>query len=100
VNANLEWKTGPVSGDNWIAVCDALKLTVESPTYAELMEDVGLTLNDLFLDLLHSNELERFLRDRGWTLARPMPSRTDENVRFDVPFIPAMISNGQTRELH
>jgi hypothetical protein len=30
---------------NWVGVCEPLKLTVQSETWAALMEDFGLTLN-------------------------------------------------------
>ena len=87
-------------GDNWIAVSDALKITVQSETWGELMEDVAFTLDAILRDLLNSNELERFLRDRGWKLAGAIPNR-QEDVRFDVPFLPAVIgSHGAQRELH
>lgn len=86
-------------GGNWVAVCDPLKLTVQAATWAELMEDIGLTLNALLQDLFESDELERFLHDQGWKLFRAIPSRPDE-VRFDVPFFAAMMGHGAARQLH
>jgi predicted RNase H-like HicB family nuclease len=77
----LQTKSG-----NWVAVCDPLELTVQSETWAELMEDIGDTLEMLFQDLLSSNELERFLQDHGWEAVGHIPAQLDEPVRFDVPF--------------
>ena len=72
-------------GGNWIGVCEALGLTIESDTFAHLLEDIASALNALLLDLFREGELNTFLRDRGWRLATPMPSKPDD-VRFDTPF--------------
>ncbi len=100
VKANLQWTVHRGKSGVWIGICDPLKLTVQSETWAELMEDIGLTLNDVLRDLLVSNELPQFLRDRGWQLMESLPTRQDE-VRFDVPFFPVMAgANGPQRELY
>ena len=98
VQANLQWSVQRGKVGAWVAICDPLKLTVQSETWAELMEDIGLTLNDILKDLLVSNELPKFLHERGWQLAGAMPTRP-EDVRFDVPFFPVMAgANGPQRE--
>jgi len=100
VHTKVPWQVTQGKGGNWVGICEPLKLTVQSQTWAELMEDIGLTLNGLMIDLLESNELSDFLRDQGWTLSGPVPHR-QEDVRFDVPFIPAMMgANGPQREFH
>lgn len=95
------WKTFQAQSGEWVAICDPLKLTVQADTWAELMEDIGHTLDGLLRDLLSSNELNQFLRDHGWKLLAAIPARP-EDVRFDVPFIPAMMANanGSARRLH
>ena len=100
VDANIPWNVLQAKGGNWVAICEPLKLTVQGETWAELMEDIGHTLDALLKDLLSSNELDRFLRDQGWKLLAAIPTRL-EDVRFDVPFIPAMMpNNGPARQLH
>ncbi len=91
INANLPWKYTIGKGGNYVAVCDPLKLTLQAKTWFDLMEDTSDVLNAIFHDLLSSNELDRFLRDHGWTAVGHIPERP-ENVRFDVPFFfaPAM----------
>lgn len=85
---------------NWVGVCEPLKLTVQSETWADLMEDFGLTLNAVLHDLFVTHELATFLKDRGWQLAGAVPSGQDD-VRFDVPFLPAITGiNGSPRQLH
>jgi predicted RNase H-like HicB family nuclease len=102
IEANLQWQCSPAGGEYWVGVCDPLKLTVQANTYAELLEDIGHTLDAMFKDLLETRELERFLRDHGWTPIGPIP-RTSKNVRFDIPFIPVplmKVPHGQKAFLH
>jgi hypothetical protein len=100
INANVQWNVVQGKNGAWIGICEPLKLTVQSETWAELMEDIGQTLNAIMGDLLASNELPQFLKDRGWQLVGAIPNRPEE-VRFDVPFFPAMMgANGPQRELH
>jgi hypothetical protein len=85
IKANLVWRCVRGRGGNWVAVCDPVALTVQSDTWAHLMEDIAETLNAMFTDLLRSGELEQFLRDRGWRAAGPIPTRK-RDIWFDVPF--------------
>ena len=103
MQANLQWTVQQGKGGNWIAVCEPLKLTVQSETFGELMEDIADTLDGVLKDLLASNELERFLQEHGWQIAGAMPvfALRPENVRFDVPFVPVMAgANGPQRRVH
>lgn len=94
IQANLQWGVVHGTGGAWIGICDPLKLTVQAQTWAELMEDIGLTLDAMLNDLLAANELPQFLRDHGWQPVGTIPARPEE-VRFDVPFFPAMMgANG------
>lgn len=88
-------------GGHWVAVCDPLKITVQSDTWSDLMEDIGLSLEAILKDLLSSNELGRFLKDNGWKVYGAIPS-PQEDVRFDVPFVPVAMtgSHGSQTELH
>lgn len=100
MDANVQWKCFQAkNGGNWVGVCEPLKLTIQSETWAALMEDIGLTLNDVLHDLLQTRELDRFLSDHGWRLAGTIPVH-HEGVRFDVPFIPALMSHGNARSVH
>lgn len=72
-------------------MCDPLNFTVQSETWAELMEDIGDTLELMFEDLLNSNELDKFLGEHGWTMAGQIPAYPDRAIKFDVPFIPELM---------
>jgi len=91
IDANLPWKCFTGRGGHWIGICDPLKLTVQSDTWVDLMEDIGHTLDAMLKDLLKPNELDKFMRDHGWTMIGQIPARP-KTVRFDVPFIPAMMA--------
>jgi hypothetical protein len=100
VQGNLAWQVTQGKGGNWVAVCDPLRLTIQSETYAELMEDIGLSLNALMADLLAENELDGFLKEQGWMPIGPIPSEPSA-VRFDVPFMAAMTeADGSARHVH
>jgi hypothetical protein len=97
INANVPWSFTRVRSGQYIAVCDPLKLTLQADTFYDLMEDIAISLDALLKDLLGDNELDRFLRERGWTAFSPIPARP-KNVRFDVPF-ELVRARGQQAEL-
>src|ERR1039457_1776331 len=75
--------------DAWVAVCEPLKLVVQSDTWSEMMEDISDTLDAVLNDLMTTNESRAFLSSHGWHLATPLPSgKSKGDVRFDIPFIP------------
>jgi hypothetical protein len=84
IQGKLVWEycQSPKSG-KYVAVCDALKLTVQSDTYPELMESISETLDSVFRDLLANGNLKSFLRKHGWRLAGEPPKQPSK-ARFDV----------------
>lgn len=84
IEANVQWKFFRAKGGNWVAICDPLALTVQSETWAALMEDIAETLNAMMKDLMETSELNRFLQDRGWRPVDRIPSKPDD-VWFDIP---------------
>ncbi|MGH7253641.1 MAG: hypothetical protein ACREIE_07570 [Nitrospiraceae bacterium] len=83
--AQIQWAHYRSRRGKWIAVCDPLGITLQSDKFSDLVEDMAHALNALLKDLLQEGELERFLRDRGWSLTGPTPAAPDD-VWFDVPF--------------
>lgn len=82
VKSDVEWAIVEGTSRYWIGICEPLKLTVQSDTYAHLMEDIGLAMDALLKDLFETGELDQFLLSHGWTLQGP-----HENAdHFDVPF--------------
>ena len=100
INANLQWKCIRTKEGNYIGVCDPLRITLQADTFAELTEEINISLDALLKDLLSEGELEKFLRDQGWSAVGPIPVRP-ANIRFDVPFsIEAAGTNGKQTILH
>ncbi len=85
IEGDLEWKycQDPES-ENWVAVCDPLKLTVEADTLPELYESMSEAVDSLLNEMLSTGDLERFLKEHGWS-AGPIPTGEDRDVQFDVP---------------
>ncbi len=69
IEAEIPWRIDRADGEHCVGICDPLGLTVESETWAELMEDVALTLDAMLNDLLSNNDLDYFLQDRPLFLA-------------------------------
>jgi hypothetical protein len=85
IDGKTEWKVARTRGGQLLGVCDALGLTVETDTWANLAEDIAQTLNAMLHDLTSSGDLERFLYDRGWRPVGQTPKPSEE-VWYDVPF--------------
>jgi hypothetical protein len=94
IKGNVQWQTRRGKGGNWVGVCNPLKLTVQSDTWANLMEDIAFTLDAVLKDLLSTNEFHKFMKDQGWRLIGSIPSRR-ENMRFDLPFYPVALHGSQ-----
>ncbi len=105
INANLPLTCFRGKGGNWVGVCEPMKLTIQGATWGELLEEFNDTLNAMLTDLLQTNELDAFLRDKGWLTVGQLP-RHDGGVQFDVPFTPIMMptpdsgAHGQPEPVH
>src|SRR5579864_9518525 len=85
VEGPLKWRYNKSEEGPFVAVCDALNITLESDSWSELLEDMALAIDAILKDMLATSELDRFLREHGWTLAGPLPNRLAE-LQFEVPF--------------
>ena len=93
INANLPWKCGRTRDGAYLGICDPLKITLVADSIPELQEEIGITLDALLRDVMHDGELDRFLREQGWTAVGAIPNG---QVRFNVPFyIEPLEKNGQ-----
>lgn len=97
--AQIQWAHHRSWRGKWIAVCDPLGITLQSDRFSDLVEDMAHALNALLKDLLLEGELDRFLRERGWTLTSPAPTAPDD-VWFDVPFATRAAERGPQAAIH
>lgn len=84
--AQLQWRAERSEpGGRWVAVCPAMNLTTEADSLDELHSLINETMQLVLLDLLRDNELQRFLRDRGWKAQ--VPAQVDPaEIQFNVPW--------------
>lgn len=105
IDARVGWKVGKCKEGHWLAVCDALKLTLQAETWANLMEDMALTLDAMLKDLLSTNDLNRFMQEHGWKMVGSIPKhKRQEDISFDIPFLPSfterLAPSGSERRVH
>jgi hypothetical protein len=87
LKASVQWlaRQSPTS-ERWIAVSDAMNLTTEADSLDELHSVINETMQLVLNDLLVENELQQYLRERGWE-ATDIDSATEgTDVRFFVPW--------------
>lgn len=86
IQAKVLWKSGPSpTSSRYIAVCDELNLCLEAESEQELQSLIPEAMHLLMVDLFSDNEIDQFLRDKGWH-ALNLPDRPDGDVQFHVPF--------------
>jgi hypothetical protein len=87
VPGRLAWKAfqSPCS-KRWMAVCDELKSTREADSLDELYSGIDEAMHVFLLDLLKGNELEMYLRERGWCARNLADVRDSPDVEFDIPW--------------
>ena len=86
IQAKIEWRAHQSrTSRRWIGVCDSLNLAVEGETLDEVHSLIPEMIHLLMIDLLQDNEMDQFLRARGWH-ATGIPGTPDDDVQFEVPW--------------
>ena len=86
IEANITWQMAyDEQSSMWVGACPALNLNALGETWIELQENASEALGLLLQDLFIENELEAFLRTRGWRPITEIPP-PGSNPSFDVPF--------------
>jgi hypothetical protein len=102
INATLAWRAKQsTTSRRWIGICDALNLAMEADSLDELHGLIPESIHLLMIDLLQDNELDAFLRARGWQ-ASNLPDPTEDDVQFEVPWelIAEGVRGGGERRAH
>lgn len=98
MQSNLQWAVKRTA-NRVIAVCEPLNLVLDADTLEELPGIINEGLHLLFIDLLMDNELDAFLRARGWNaLGVPNQIPEGDEVQFDVPW--NLNVHGNARDTH
>ena len=86
IQANVMWRSfrSPTSSRH-VAVCDELNLCLEGEDEFELRSLIPEAMQLLMIDLLADNEIDEYLRERGWQAVN-LPQRVNGDVEFHVPF--------------
>ena len=101
VKSDVEWAVVEGTNGYWVGICEPLKLTVQADTYANLMEDIGLTMSAVLKDLIETDELHQFLQSHGWSLQGPYQGPYEKVDHFDIPFHTTRQSSyDSARQLH
>ena len=96
IQANVEWVSFQSStSKRYIGVCDMLNLSLEADSEDELRSLIPEAMDLLMGDLLSDNELDGFLKEKGWQ-AINLPARPDGDIKFEVPF--ELIAAGARRD--
>ncbi|MGH9638271.1 MAG: hypothetical protein ACRD72_25840 [Candidatus Angelobacter sp.] len=97
IQANVIWRAKQSSTSNrWIAVCEPMNLVLEGDSVDELRSLINETTHMLMLNLLEDNELEEFLRARGWSAVNFPSKKPSDGVEFDVPW--ELLVSGNVRD--
>ena len=93
IEANLQWRAKrSTAGNRWIGVCEELNLAMEADSLDELHSLIPESIHLLMIDLLEDNELDQYLRDRGWRSTGVPAHKHAGDVEFDVPW--SLIAEG------
>jgi hypothetical protein len=86
IQTQVEWRAKrSATSERWIGECEALNLSMEADTLDELHGLIPETIHLLMVDLLEDNELDRYLKEKGWR-AIGIPAKPDGDIEFDVPW--------------
>lgn len=91
IEGTVEWSVQLADGGNYVGICDPLGITLQTPTWASMMEEIGAAQNLLFKELCAGAELEDFLRSHGWKATGELDVGSD----FDLPYIPHLVMADQ-----
>jgi hypothetical protein len=86
INTNVPWRVAHSKTTHHIVgICDPLNLCLEADSEDELHSLIPEAIHLLMKDLFEDNELDKFLREKGWQ-AIGLPARPDGDVQFDIPW--------------
>jgi hypothetical protein len=86
LNVQVSWRAErDVKTGEWVAVCDALKLTAQGETWEDLTSMIFEVQDHLFRTVWSEGALDQFLWSHGWQPAPKIQAELGEDVKFDFP---------------
>jgi len=85
IQSQLKWVATKTRSGKWIGECDPLNIAMEADSLDELYSLIPESIHLMFTDLLEDNELDAFLRERGWEAHYPV-NRNAKDMGFHVPW--------------
>ena len=87
VKSRVEWTATQIeSSHKWIAECEALGVSMEGDSLDELHSLIPEAFFALFIDLLEDDELDQFLRERGWQAMNKPSGPIHDDIEFSIPW--------------
>jgi len=96
IQANIQWQVMQTPANHYVGVCHPMNLSMEADSLDQLHSIINETLQLLFEDLLHDNELEAYLREHGWHANNIPIGHVPGDVKFEVPWEMIMSTSGDS----
>jgi hypothetical protein len=97
LQSTLRWAVKHSStSQRYIGACEPLNIVLEADSLDEMYSLINESLQLLFADLLSDNELDAFLRKKGWTAVNLCEAGSSDGVTFDVPW--ELVAAGASRD--
>lgn len=100
VKAGLQWQAARSDATGlWLGRCEAMGLVLEAQSLDELFSVIDEATQLLLTDLLVDDELDAFLRARGWRAKNLPTNRGEDAIKFDLPW-ELVVGNARDRAQH
>jgi predicted RNase H-like HicB family nuclease len=96
IQANIQWQVMQTPANHYVGVCEPMNLSMEASSLDELQSLINETLQLMFEDLLHDNELDAYLREHGWQAKNIPVGQFPADVKFEVPWEMTMSTSGDS----
>ncbi len=87
IEAMIQWTAAKSAHcERWVAECSELEISVEGDTLDEVYSLIPEASHALLVDLLADDELDAFLKQRGWEATGIPTDQGGDDIEFSVPW--------------
>lgn len=96
IDAKVAWLAKQTSSapERWMGVCEMLNIATEAESLDELHSLIPESIHLLITDLLEEDELDAFLREKGWRHTSDAPGGAPEDTIVSLPWQMIVEGNG------